>query len=340
MLDKVAIVILNWNGKSFLSQFLPTVIKHSALAKIYVADNCSTDGSLAFITQHYPSITIIKNDKNDGFAKGYNDALAQVKASYYVLLNSDVEVTENWLMPIVTLLDENKDIAACQPKILDYNNKNKFEYAGACGGYIDTYGYPFCRGRLFSNLETDDNQYNNLQEIFWATGACLFIRSQAFWHVNGFDGDYFAHMEEIDLCWRLKNRGYQIYVQPASVVYHVGGGTLNKINPKKTFLNFKNNLITYTKNAPSNYLFFKILWRLVLDGVAGIKFLVEGNFSHFVAVIKAHFSYYFSIKKTLQKRKKLRQDKNFKQTQTAILNNNIVYLYFIKGITKFSQIKF
>ncbi len=340
MLDKVAIVILNWNGKSFLSQFLPTVIKHSALAKIYVADNCSTDGSLDFITQHYPSITIIKNDKNDGFAKGYNDALAQVKASYYVLLNSDVEVTENWLMPIVTLLDENKDIAACQPKILDYNNKNKFEYAGACGGYIDTYGYPFCRGRLFSNLETDDNQYNNLQEIFWATGACLFIRSQAFWHVNGFDGDYFAHMEEIDLCWRLKNRGYQIYVQPASVVYHVGGGTLNKINPKKTFLNFKNNLITYTKNAPSNYLFFKILWRLVLDGVAGIKFLVEGNFSHFVAVIKAHFSYYFSIKKTLQKRKKLRQDKNFKQTQTAILNNNIVYLYFIKGVTKFSQLKF
>ena len=289
---KVAVVILNWNGKSFLENFLPNVIKYSSSAQIIVADNNSTDDSINFLKAHFPQVTLIINKVNDGFAKGYNTALKQVDAEYYVLLNSDVEVTEDWIEPIIELLDSDKNIAACQPKILDYYHKNKFEYAGACGGFIDKYGYPFCRGRLFNVLEEDNGQYNTAIEIFWATGACMFIRSKAFWKVGGFDDDYFAHMEEIDVCWRMKNCGYKIYVEPKSVVYHVGGGTLNKLSPRKTFLNFRNNLITLTKNAAPKFLFFKILYRMILDGVAAFKFLFEGSGSHFIAVIKAHFSFY------------------------------------------------
>jgi GT2 family glycosyltransferase len=301
--DQIAVVILNWNGQKFLEQFLPKVIQYSSIAKVCVADNQSSDDSVAFVKKHFPEVIIIQNTSNNGFAGGYNVALKQINAEYYVLLNSDVEVTEHWLEPTIALMDSNKNIAACQPKILDYNHKHLFEYAGAAGGFIDKYGYPFCRGRVFNDLEEDKNQYNDAVEVFWATGACMFVRAEAFWKVGGFDIDYFAHMEEIDLCWRLKNIGYQIYTEPKSLVYHVGGGTLHKLSPTKTYLNFRNNLTTLTKNSSPRFLFFKILYRMVLDGIAAYKFLFEGKGAHFIAVAKAHVSFYAQLSSTLKKRK-------------------------------------
>lgn len=336
--SKVAVVILNWNGKSFLEKFLPIVIKHSSSAQIIVADNQSSDDSISFLKTHFPEIRIIINPSNDGFATGYNLALKQVEAEYYVLLNSDVEVTENWIEPIIDLMDSSKQIAACQPKILDYNNKKTFEYAGASGGFIDKYGYPFCRGRIFNALEEDKGQYNSTKEVFWATGACMFIRAEAFWKVGGFDDDYFAHMEEIDVCWRMKNIGYQIYVEPKSCVYHVGGGTLNKLSPRKTFLNFRNNLITLTKNASPRFLFFKIIYRMILDGVAAFKFLIEGHSSHFIAVIKAHFSFYTHLPSTLKKRDDMRLMNGFKDATTGVYTENIVFAHFVKGVKNYSEL--
>ncbi len=336
---KVAVVILNWNGKSFLEKFLPNVLKFSNDAQIVVADNQSTDDSVEFLKNNYHQVSIIINPSNDGFAQGYNLALKQVKAEYYVLLNSDVEVTHNWLNPIIQLMDANSKIAACQPKILDYNNKTKFEYAGAAGGFMDKYGYPFCRGRIFNELEEDKGQYDNAVEVFWSTGACMFVRAEAFWKVGGFDGDYFAHMEEIDVCWRMKNVGYQIYVEPKSLIYHVGGGTLNKLSPKKTFLNFRNNLITLTKNASPRFLFFKIIYRMILDGVAAFKFLFEGNGSHFFAVIKAHFSFYQHLPSTLKKRDEMRLMDEFKDSTTGVYENNIVFTHFVKGVKHYSELK-
>ncbi len=329
--NKVAIVILNWNGQLFLEKFLPKVIAYSKNTQIIVADNQSSDNSIDFLKNNFPEVSIILNPSNDGFAKGYNLALKQVSAEYYVLLNSDVEVTDNWIEPIIRLMDKDILIAACQPKILDYNHPTKFEYAGASGGFIDKYGYPFCRGRLFNVLENDCNQYNDVTEIFWATGACMFVRAEAFWEVGGFDDDYFAHMEEIDVCWRMKNLGYKIYVEPKSIVYHVGGGTLNKLSPKKTFLNFRNNLITLTKNASSNFLFFKLIYRMMLDGIAAFKFLFEGHGSHFFAVISAHFSYYTMLPSTLRKRDKMRLNTKFKDATTGVYKYNIVYAHFIKS---------
>lgn len=340
MKHKVAVVILNWNGKFFLEKFLPKVISYSLNAQIVVADNCSTDDSIEFVSTQYPNVQIIKNTSNDGFAQGYNLALKQIEAEYYILLNSDVEVTENWINPIIQLMDKDKDIAACQPKILDYNAPQLFEYAGASGGYIDKYAYPFCRGRIFNVLEEDKHQYDELKEVFWATGACMFVRAEAFWSVNGFDSDYFAHMEEIDLCWRMKNIGYKNYVQPQSIVYHVGGGTLHKLSPKKTFLNFRNNLITLTKNSASSFLFFKVFYRMVLDGVAAIKFLVEGSFQHFMAVIKAHFSFYAYLPSTLHKRKQLKKHPNYHPSKTQVFNKNIVFEHFIKGKKTFNDLTF
>lgn len=336
--NKVAVVILNWNGKSFLEKFLPNVIKYSQNCQIIVADNQSSDDSVAFLKQHFPEVSIILNPSNDGFATGYNLALKQVKAEYYILLNSDVEVTEKWIEPIIELMETNPKIAACQPKIVDYNHPSKFEYAGAAGGFIDKYGYPFCRGRIFNVLEEDNGQYDTTKEIFWATGACMFVRAEAFWKVGGFDDDYFAHMEEIDLCWRMKNIGYQIFVEPKSKVYHVGGGTLNKLSPKKTFLNFRNNLITLTKNASPRFLFFKIFYRMVLDGVAAFKFLVEGSGSHFIAVIKAHFSFYAHLPSTLKKRDKMRLMDEFKDATTGVYEKNMVYLHFLKGVKSYSEL--
>ena len=334
---KIAVVILNWNGVHFLEKFLPNVLQHSSIAEVIVADNQSTDNSVNYLKQHFTNVKIIINSSNEGFAKGYNLALEHVKADYYVLLNSDVEVSANWIEPIIDLMEKNPKIAACQPKILDFNHKTKFEYAGAAGGMIDKLGYPFCRGRLFNVLEEDKGQYNNQMEVFWATGACLFIKADAFWKVGGFDEDYFAHMEEIDLCWRMKNIGYKIYVEPKSYVYHVGGGTLNKINPKKTYLNFRNNLITLIKNANSSNLFFKLIYRMLLDGIAAYKFLLEGNGLHFIAVAKAHFAFYAMLPATLHKRKVMLQKKGFAFTKSAILPENIVFQYFLSGIKQFSQ---
>jgi GT2 family glycosyltransferase len=337
-LSQVAVVILNWNGKAFLEKFLPSVIKYSGDAKIYLADNQSTDDSVSFVKNNFQQVNIILNPSNEGFAKGYNTALKSVKEKYYVLLNSDVEVSENWLDPLFQLMESDSEIGACQPKILDYQNPKLFEYAGAAGGFIDKNAYPFCRGRIFNTLEQDNGQYDDVREVFWATGACMFVRAETFWFVGGFDDDYFAHMEEIDLCWRMKNCGYKIYVQPQSKVFHVGGGTLNKLSPKKTFLNFRNNLITLTKNSTSKILFLKIIYRMVLDGIAGVKFLAEGNANHCLAVVKAHFAFYTSLSQTLKKRKAMKSLKGFEFTQTQILKQNIVFLYFLKYKKVFSEL--
>jgi GT2 family glycosyltransferase len=337
---KVAIVILNWNGKNFLEKFLPSVIEHnSADSEIIVADNASTDTSIEFLKEHYPQVKIIQNTSNGGFAKGYNDALKQVKATYYVLLNSDIEVTPNWTNPVIELMDLDKTIAACQPKIKDYNRKTHFEYAGAAGGYIDKYGYPFCRGRIFDTLEEDKKQYDDAREIFWATGACLFIRAEYYHQMQGFDEDFFAHMEEIDLCWRLKNYGYKIMYCPQSTVYHVGGGTLSKINPYKTYLNFRNNLVLLFKNHAPQYFYIKIFIRMVLDGIAGVKFLMSGEASHCMAILKAHYSFYASFGKTLSKRKRMKAEITHYAT-LGIYKQSIIVSYYIKGKKLFTDLVF
>jgi GT2 family glycosyltransferase len=333
-----AVVILNYNGHYYLEKFLPDIVAHSLPYPVIVADNASTDQSVAFMKAHHPEIRLIQNTENFGYAEGYNAALSQIDAEYYILLNSDVEVTDNWIAPVLDLMESNHQIAACQPKILDYNQRHYFEYAGAAGGFIDKYGYPFCRGRIFNHLEEDKQQYNDAREVFWATGACLFVRSAAFQKAGGFDGDYFAHMEEIDLCWRLKNIGYKIMVEPRSIIYHIGGGTLNKLSRRKTYLNFRNNLITLTKNHPSSGLLFKILYRLILDGVAGLKFLSDGEPKHCLAVLHAHFSYYKRLVKTLQKRGKFSQTEGFAYNLGTMYEGNIVLEHFIGKKKKFSEL--
>jgi len=332
---KIAVVVLNWNGKSWLEKFLPTLVKYSQEATVFVADNASSDDSVELIKTQFPTVEIIINKTNGGYAKGYNDALKQINAEYFVLINSDIEVTENWLSPIINLMDADKQIAAYQPKILDYNNKNKFEYAGASGGFIDNLGYPFCRGRIFDDLEEDKGQYNDTIEVFWATGACHFVRAEHFNEVGGLDEDFFAHQEEIDLCWRLKNKGYKIMVEPKSVVYHVGGGTLNAGSPFKTHLNFRNNLFMLFKNLPTSSLFTTIPIRLVLDGVAAFTFLNKPKgMQHVKAIAKAHFAFYFSIPKLLAKRHKI----NPKNTLTGKVNYSILFRNKIKGIKRFSEL--
>ena len=337
---KVAVVILNWNGKNFLEKFLPSVVAcNSSYSQLIVADNASTDDSVIFLKNNYPQIKIIQNTENGGFAKGYNDALKYVEAEYYVLLNSDVEVTPNWLDPIIDMMEADRSIAACQPKIKAFDNKQIFEYAGAAGGFIDKFGYPFCRGRILECIEEDKGQYNDVREIFWATGACLFVRAECYHQVNGFDEDFFAHMEEVDLCWRLKNLGYKIMYCPDSIVYHVGGGTLNKTSPQKTYLNFRNNLILLCKNHPPQLFFLKLITRMTLDGVAGLKFLLSGQFIHFAAVLKAHKSFYGSLKLTLKKRKELRS-KVEKYTTTAVYLHSIVADFYLRGKKTFKEIDF
>jgi GT2 family glycosyltransferase len=332
---KTAVVILNWNGKNWLEKFLQNVIFNSSDATVIVVDNNSSDNSVSFLQEKFPEIQIIQNEGNYGYAKGYNLALKQIDAEYFVLLNSDIEVTKDWISPIVSLMDSDKTISACQPKILDYNNKSKFEYAGASGGYIDKFGYPFCRGRIFDELEEDKGQYNDAIEVFWATGACLFVRSSQFLEIGGLDEDFFAHQEEIDLCWRLKNKGYKIMVEPKSEVYHVGGGTLNVGSPFKTHLNFRNNLYMLFKNLPLSSLFTIIPVRLVLDGIAAITFLKkEKGMRHLFAISKAHFAFYFEIPKLISKRRKISQ----KCSLTGKNNYSILVKNKIIGIKKFSDL--
>jgi len=332
---KVAIVILNWNGKKLLEKFLPSVIAHNNdYAEIIVADNASSDASIDFITSNYKGIVrIIRNDKNFGFAEGYNKALSQINAEYFVLLNSDIEVSSGWIDGIIALMDSDKSIAACQPKILAYHNKEAFEYAGAGGGFIDKWGYPFCKGRLFQTIEKDTLQYNQTEEIFWASGACLFVRAAAYKEAGGLDGDFFAHMEEIDLCWRLKNMGYKIMYNPTSVVYHVGGGTLDKMSPRKTFLNFRNNLSLIYKNTPEKKLKSVLFTRAVLDFVAAISFIFSGGFSHFWAVIRAYATFYANISKERKKRAALKQN-----NVSCIYQRSIVSEYYIKKKRYFSML--
>jgi len=330
---KTAIVILNWNGKKLLEQFLPSVVNFSSEeAKVYVADNASTDDSIAFVKQHFPSVKIVQNTKNGGYAKGYNDALQHVDADIYCLVNSDIEVTENWLTPIINTFEKESNTAIIQPKILDFKDKSKFEYAGAGGGFIDAFGYPYCRGRLFSDLETDNGQFNDTSEIFWASGACFFILSSVFQELNGFDEDFFAHQEEIDLCWRAKNSGHIIKYIGSSTVYHVGGATLDTLNPKKTFLNFRNSLLNLVKNLPSAKLFPIIFSRLVLDGLAGVKFLLEGKPNHFFAILKAHFSFYIHLSKFLKKRKESLKKPNYYK------HKSVVWQYYAKGRKQFTEL--
>ncbi len=320
---KIAIAILNWNGKSWLEKFLPNVLENSQSAEVYVIDNASTDDSVAYISTYFPSVKIIINQQNHGFAGGYNEGLKQINADIYCLLNSDVEVTPGWLDPVAALFEKNPDIAAIQPKVLDYNRKNFFEFAGAGGGLIDNLGYPYCRGRVFENVEEDKGQYNDETEIFWASGCCLFIRSEDFWKQNGFDARFFAHQEEIDLCWRLKNSGRKIYYTGKSAIYHVGGGTLQKQNPRKTYLNIRNNLSMMLKNLPSDKLYL-IFIRLCLDGIAGIYFMLKHGFSHTWAVIKAHFGFYAQLPGTL----KLRQQNQIKDYYQS---KWLIFKHFLKG---------
>ena len=331
---KIAIVILNWNGKQLLEKFLPSIVKYSNFdqVEIYVADNASTDESVAFVNQAYPQIKIIQNTINGGFAKGYNDALQHVDADIYALVNSDIEVTEGWLNPVISTFEKEPNTAIIQPKILDYKNKNKFEYAGAGGGFIDKFGYPFCRGRIFTEIETDEHQFNDETEIFWASGACFFIRSSVFHELNGFDEDYFAHQEEIDLCWRAKNLSKSIKYVGTSTVYHVGGATLKEANPKKTFLNFRNSLFSLVKNLPNNSLIPIIAARLVLDGFAGLKFLMELKPTHFMAILKAHFSFYRQFTKILKKR-----NKSTKKAEYYTIKS-VVWQYFVLGIKKYEAL--
>lgn len=330
-MDKIAVVILNWNGVKLLEQFLPSVIQFSAEATIYVADNASTDSSINFVKENFPTIKIIKNDGNHGFAKGYNDALQHIDAELYALVNSDIEVTENWLKPIIETFDNEKQTAIIQPKILDFKNKEYFEYAGAAGGFLDKYGYPYCRGRIFETIEKDNGQYDDNCELFWASGACFFIRSTVYHELEGFDAAFFAHQEEIDLCWRALNEGYIIKYNSQSIVYHVGGATLQQGNPRKTYLNFRNSLLMMVKNLPKKGLLSTLFIRMVLDGIAGVRFLFQGKFQHTIAILKAHFSFYglfFAYK---------RKRKDF-QIQQYYSVKSIVYLYYVEKLTLFKEI--
>ena len=333
-MKETAVVILNWNGINWLKQFLPAVVKYSSSdADVIVADNNSTDSSISWVKENFPKVIIVKNEKNYGFAKGYNESLKSLNYKYFILLNSDVEVTESWIQPLIKLLKEEKT-AACQPKLLDNKNKEYFEYSGAAGGFIDKFGFPFTRGRILNEIEKDDGQYNDVTEVFWATGACIAIKSDVFKEVNGFDEDFFAHMEEIDLCWRIKNIGYQIKYTSESTVYHVGGGTLNKIKPQKTFLNFRNNLFMLHKNLPSNKLFPILLIRLFIDGIGGMKLLFSDGFSHLIAVIKAHFHFYWYFFKN-QRKRKLSKPSWHKE----IYNKSILLDFFLRKKKKYSQLK-
>lgn len=322
-MNTIAIVILNWNGRALLEEFLPVMLRYSQGAQIYVADNASTDGSVSYIQQEFPEVSVIRNKENYGFALGYNEALQEVEEDIYVLVNSDIEVTDGWLDPILELFENDPETAIVQPKILDYYKRTHFEYAGAAGGFIDKYGFPFCRGRIFETLEEDRGQYNDVIDIFWASGACFFIRKQVFRELGGFDADFFAHQEEIDLCWRAFNKNYKAKYCGFSTVYHMGGATLQTGSPRKTFLNFRNSLWMMLKNLPARSLFPVLFLRLSQDGMAGISFLAKGKPAHLWAVLKSHFYFYLKLFYFISKRES-------KQYNNYYRLKSIVYRYFIK----------
>lgn len=328
---KLAIVILNWNGQQLLENFLPSVVNYADGQDLYVIDNGSTDTSVSFLKQYYPTVQCIKLTHNIGYAGGYNEGLKHISADVFCLLNSDIQVTKNWLKPIINTFENNINTAIIQPKILDYHHKNKFEYAGAGGGFMDQLGYPYCRGRIFHTLEEDHGQYNDQKEVFWASGACLFIRANVFNNLGGFDSRFFAHMEEIDLCWRAKNKGLTVAYVGNSTVYHVGGASLDVSNPKKTYLNFRNSLYTLAKNT-SKPLVLVVLLRLILDGIAGFHFLLQAKPKHTFAIIKAHGSFYLDLPYLLQFRRENSLTKSFK------LHPSIVWSYFVQNKKYFSKL--
>lgn len=340
-MSKTAVVILNWNGQKFLEQFLPSVTTLSTAegTEIWVADNGSTDNSIDFLKEKYPNVRILQFDRNYGFTGGYNKALRQIDAEYFVLLNSDVEVTPNWLEPLVAYMDSHPEVAACMPKILSYGQRGFFEYAGASGGFIDRFGYPFCRGRILGEIEKDNGQYNDVCDIFWATGACMFIRGKLYNEVGGLDEDFFAHMEEIDICWRLKNLGHRIVMIPQSTVFHVGGGTLSSDNPRKLYLNYRNNLFLLYKNLPDKGFAMNIFKRMVLDGVSMGLYLAKLNFGFFWAVPRAHFAFYQNIGKLRAKRNELMRVRK-SEHHAELYNHSIVADYYLKRKKKFSDLKF
>ena len=321
---KIAIVILNWNGKKLLEQFLPSVVKYSQEAKVYVADNASTDESKSFLKDNFKEVVIIQNKTNGGFAKGYNDSLKNLKEDLLILLNNDVEVTQNWLQPIINEFNQDSSLVAAQPKILDFKNKNYFEYAGAGGGFIDQFGYPFCRGRIFNSIERDKGQYNDIKKIFWATGACLIIKNNEFKELNGFDEKFFAHQEEIDLCWRIQKTGGTIKYIGNTTVFHVGGATLSNYDPTKTFYNFRNSLLMLVKNVNSSKVWVILFVRLLLDGIAGLSFLIQGKWKHTLAIVKAHLSFYCLLPSYVNN-----QSKNKKNIRYYLIKS-IVWNYFIR----------
>jgi len=335
---KISVVILNWNGEHLLRQFLKGVIEHSQGAEIIVVDNFSTDESLITLRTHFENVRIIELSENLGYAGGYNAAMKEIDADICVLLNSDIEVTAGWIEPLVDLFNQDSQIAAIQPKIRAFKQRSHFEYAGASGGYIDRFGFPFCRGRIFEFLEEDNGQYDEIKEVFWASGACLFVRKRVFDECGGFDESFFAHMEEIDLCWRMKNRGYRIMVQPISVVFHLGGGTLSKSNWRKTYLNFRNNLELIYKNIEDEYLLRSLFIRMILDGVAAFKFLFTNGFMHFVAILRAHFHFYRLLPQIRKKRRLLKTIEKNRNT-TGVYMGSIVFDYFLRKKRKFNQLE-
>lgn len=333
---KISVVILNWNGRKYLGQFLPSVLASDySNFEVVVADNGSSDDSLSFLEHNYPQVRIIRLEKNLGFARGYNEALKQIQSDYYFILNSDVELRRDSLKPLVDLLESDQSIAACQPKLLTYDNKKLFEYAGGAGGWLDQYGYPFAKGRVFDVFEEDHGQYDASEPIFWASGAALFIRSSVFHEVKGFDEYFFAHQEEIDLCWRIQLAGYKIYSCPASVVYHVGGGTLPKGNSLKVYLNFRNNMIMLSKNLPFGKAFFIIWFRIALNKISAMKGLLSGDFGYFKSIIRAHFGFFgwwFSH------RKKNRHNYPKNKSLSGYYHGNVVWQHFVKKKKYFSEI--
>lgn len=339
--NQIAIVILNWNGAKLFDIYLPSVIRNSDQpnVELIVADNGSTDNSINHLKENFPSVKIIDLKKNYGFAEGYNRALKQVEADIFVLLNSDVEVSPGWLESAVKLMENDKSIAAVQPKILSYEKPHQYEYAGAAGGFIDRFGYPFCRGRILNRMEPDLGQYDKPSPVFWSSGACMFIKSEAFRKADGFDGDFWAHMEEIDLCWRLKNQGFRIMYQPESVVFHLGGGTLSYGSPRKVYLNFRNNLFMLFKNLPRQYFNRIFFARMILDGVAAIKFLVGFNFRSFAAVVRAHASFYRHLSSLIKKRKKL-LPLTVKIDHSEIYKKSIMWKFFIQKKRHYSELNF
>lgn len=338
-MTKTAVVILNWNGMNYLRQFLPIVCKHTDLpgTEIIVVDNGSSDDSVSFLKSNFPTVKVIEFQQNYGFAMGYSKALASIQATYYVLLNSDVEVTPGWLEPLIESMEENPILGACMPKLLSHSQHNHFEYAGASGGFIDRFGYPFCRGRILSTLEEDNGQYNDFRNIFWASGACMFIRAEAYSKAGGLDGEFFAHMEEIDLCWRMHRLGYTIAVVPQSTVYHVGGGTLPNNTPLKLYLNYRNNLFLLFKNLPVFQLIPVVFIRMLLDGMSALTYLFSGSGRFFVAVIRAHLAFQRRIPLLIKMRRQLRgtiRTGKFNE----IYPGSIVFDFFIRRKRYFSQL--